>query len=349
MLPKIIINKTFSKITKIQHIEPDGILWGTSGRSIFKKEKNGDWAKFSKFPFTFPKDVFIFSRLAARVLRLNKSNIYVNSAKKVLGIQGSKVYALEPNNPAKFLFQIQGDSVLHGSFSEDLEGWTYFGEYFSNSERKSVTIWRVSPDLNHWEIAQQFPAGQIRHIHGIFQDPFDPKALWVATGDFKNECFLFKTKDRFETVEKFGDGTQQWRAVKLFFTEKYISWITDSNLSQNHACRMRRDTGKIEIGQKIDAPGWYGTQTKEGNFISFTTVEPGAGVFTNNSSIYLSKDAYDWEQVHSFKKDIWKPMKLFKYGVIFCPSGKMSENAIYLSGEGLIGLDGKSIVISLNK
>ena len=125
--------------------------------------------------------------------------------------------------------------------------------------------------------------------------------------------------------------------------------LGDSNISQNHACRMPRDTGQIEVGQKINAPGWYGTQTKEGDFISFTTVEPGPGIFTNNSSILFSKDAYHWEPIHSFKKDIWKPMKVFKYGVIFCPSGKMSSKEIYLSGEGLIGLDGKSIQIVLQK
>jgi hypothetical protein len=34
---------------------------------------------------------------------------------------------------------------------------------------------------------------------------------------------------------------------------------------------------------------------------------------------------------------------LFKYGVIACPSGEMSIHELYLSGEGLVGLDGRSL------
>ncbi len=347
MMPKISILKNFPNISKIQHVEEDGCVWGSSGRNIYKKEKGEDWVYYSQFPFNFPKDLFIFSRLASRALRLNKSNIFVNSSKKVIGIQGAKVYDLSMGKPANILFEIQGDSVLHGSFTEDDEGWTYFGEYFRNPERGPVKVWRISPDLSEWEIAFQFPAASIRHIHGVFKDPFDTDALWLAVGDFEDECYLYKTTDRFKTVERYGDGTQIWRAVKLFFTEKFISWITDSNISQNYACRMERETGELERGQKIEAPGWYGTQSIEGDFLTFTTVEPGDGVFTNSSSILYSQDAFHWEKIHSFKKDIWRPMKVFKYGVVFCPSGKMQSDEIYLSGEALTGFDGKSIQIKV--
>ena len=348
MSPKIQILETFPNISKIQHVEDDGCVWGTSGRKVFRNE-GGKWTLFSKFPFNFPKDLFIFSRLATRALRLNKTNIFVNSNKKVIGIQGAKVYELKIGNPAKFLFEIQGDSVLHGSFAEDEAGWTYFGEYFRNPARGEVRGWRLSPDLSGWEIAYQFPEKSIRHVHGVFQDPFDKSALWLAVGDFKDECYIYKTNDRFGTLERYGDGSQIWRAVKLFFTEKTISWITDSNIGRNYACRMDRDSGELEKGQEIDAPGWYGTQTMEGDFFTFTTVEPGDGVLTDHSSILYSKDAFHWDKIHSFKKDPWRPMKIFKYGVIFCPSGMMSSESLYLSGEALTRFDGKSMRIELNK
>jgi hypothetical protein len=35
-------------------------------------------------------------------------------------------------------------------------------------------------------------------------------------------------------------------------------------------------------------------------------------------------------------------MKLFKNGVLICPSGPMTSQDVYLSGEGLRGLDGQS-------
>ena len=77
--------------------------------------------------------------------------------------------------------------------------------------------------------------------------------------------------------------------------------------------------------------------------LAFTTIERGPAIRSDESSILVSTDAFHWEKVFAFKKDFWKPVQVFKYGVISCPSGVMSVNGLYLSGEGLIGLDGVSI------
>jgi hypothetical protein len=184
-------------------------------------------------------------------------------------------------------------------------------------------------------------------VHGIYRDPFDPDALWATTGDFENECYFYRTDNRFKTTQRLGDGSQMWRAVRLFFTPEYICWLTDSNLVQNYACRIRRSDGEIEIGQKIDASAWYGAMTKKGHHIAFTTIEPGPGILTNKSSILVSSDGFNWKPLHQFKKDFWRPMKVFKYGVISCPTGEMSTREFYLSGEGLVGLDGTSMKVEL--
>jgi hypothetical protein len=111
---------------------------------------------------------------------------------------------------------IQGDSVLHGGICEDQEGWTYFGEYFMNPARGEVHIFRLDPALKTWEIAHTFQAGEVRHVHGIYRDPYDTQALWITSGDAMGECYLYRTRDRFTTVERIGEGTQLWRAVRLF-------------------------------------------------------------------------------------------------------------------------------------
>jgi hypothetical protein len=226
------------------------------------------------------------------------------------------------------LFPIQGDSVLHRSFSEDAQGNIYFGEYFMNPERRPVRIWRVAPDLKSWEVACELPG--VRHVHGIHADPFDPGVFWATVGDFAGECFLVRTQDGFQSTQRFGDGSQIWRAVNLFFTKESVNWLTDSNLELNHACRMKRVDGTLEVGQDIDCSAWYGCTTREGLHVAFTTVEQGPGILSNQSSVLLSRDAFHWEKVAGFKKDFWRPVKVFKYGVISCP-------------EGLVGLDGCSI------
>lgn len=331
--------ETFPKATIIHHIDGDGGIWASNGRSIIFRNK-GDWKKIASFPFSYPRDLFAFSRPTARAMRSDKCNIFINRTGRILGIRAGWVYVINEGSVSP-LFPIQGDCVLHGSITEDQEGNIYFGEYFMNPERRPVRIWRVSADLKRWEVAHEFNA--IRHIHGVYCDPYNDHDFWVTVGDFEGECHILRTSDNFISFSKYGDGSQVWRAVQLFFTRDHVNWLTDSNLEPNHACRMSRKTGVLEIGQALDASAWYGCSTREGVHMAFTTIERGPAIKSNESSVLVSLDAFRWEKVFAFKKDFWKPVQVFKYGVISCPSGQMSVNDLYLSGEGLIGLDGLSI------
>jgi hypothetical protein len=329
-------------ITILHHLHPDGTLWGTAGRAILKRPPGRDWQKVGQFPFIPQRDLLAVARPLARALRADKANIYVNRLGHTLGIRSSTVYAvteraLEP------IFSIQGDSVLHGGLCEDGNGAIYFGEYFMNPSRHPVRIWRVASDLSTGEVAYTFSAGQIRHVHGIYPDPYDSGVMWVTSGDYQGENYLWRTHDGFSSLERFGDGEQIWRAVRLFFTPDYICWLTDSQLETNHACRMSRRDGQLEIGQPLQAPAWYGATTDDGWHLAFTTVEPGPAVTRGDSAVLASRNAFKWHEIAAWGKDAWRPMKVFKYGVISCPSGRMSSNTFYLSGEGLRGLDGASL------
>ena len=72
-----------------------------------------------------------------------------------------------------------------------------------------------------------------------------------------------------------------------------------------------------------------------------TTVEPGPGIKSDHASIYLSRDAFHWHESARFRKDIYRPLKLFKYGVISFPSGTQPAGKLVFSGEGLCGIDGR--------
>lgn len=333
------ITEMIPKATIIHHIDSDGGVWASTGRRIiFRKED--DWQTIGSFPFSYPRDLFSFSRPTARAMRSDKCNLFVNRIGRTLGIRAGWVYAIEETKVSP-LFTIQGDCTLHGSITEDTEGNIFFGEYFMNPSRRPVRIWRISADLARWEVAHEFSA--VRHVHGIYSDPHNDHDFWITVGDFAGECHIFRTSDNFKSFSIFGDGSQIWRAVQLFFTEDHVNWLTDSNLEPNYACRMARKTGELETGQTLDASTWYGCSTREGVHLAFTTIERGPAIRSDESSILISNDAFHWEKVFSFKKDFWKPVQVFKYGVISCPSGQMSVNNLYLSGEGLTGLDGVSI------
>jgi hypothetical protein len=333
-------------LTIAQHVCPDGTLWATSGRNIVKGNETLGYRKIAVFPPRFPRDFFGWPRLAQRAARADKCNIYSNALGRTLGIRAGGVYRIEDGATHRLL-EIQGDSVLHGGICEDSDGNFYFGEYFMNPERLPVRIWRADPEIRAVSVAYEFPAKSIRHVHGVYRDRFDPEALWVTVGDFASECYILQTKDRFKTLRKFGDGTQMWRAVALYFTESHVCWLTDSNLEQNYACRMLRATGELEVGQQIDCPGWYGATTKDGMSIGFTTVEVGPGVKRDESSVLVAEDAFHWREAMTFKKDPYRPIHLFKYGVVSCPSGEMSNDRVWISGEGLVGLDGSSMRLEI--
>jgi len=341
------IIRRFPNLTIIHQVEKGEAIWASKGRSIYHKH-NDRWRKFARFPFSFPRDIFGFFRSTARIMRSDKCNIYQNSRGKVIGIRDGCVYSIANNGKLRFLFKIHGDCILNNSICEDDEGWCYFGEYFMNPKRIPVNIFKVSPDIETWKKAYTFPKNQIRHVHGVYRDPFEKETFWATVGDYQNECYLLKSRDRFKTFEQFGDGNQNWRAVNLFFTEDYICWISDSNLQQNYAYRMSRHTGKLEKGQKIENSGWYGCTSQEGIHFAFTTVESGSAITSNFSQVLISNDAFLWKEIHKFKKDIWRPMKLFKYGVIIPPSGMQRLDNFYLSGEGLVGFDGISILAKIS-
>ncbi|MBW2135813.1 MAG: hypothetical protein JRG72_11415 [Deltaproteobacteria bacterium] len=339
--------KKFPNLTAIHHIEPNNTVWATFKRSILRGDGN-IWSEVAKFPRCYPRDLFGFSRPTARVMRSDKCNIYVNSSGYILGIRGGTVYEIDLANGLRRLFDIQGDCVLHGGISEDALGWSYIGEYFMNPDRRPVRIWRVSPNLEIFEVAFEFPAKSIRHVHGIYRDPFVPENLWVTVGDLNGECFLGRTSDRFRSLIFFGDGLQSWRAVKLFFTASHVCWLTDSEVTPNRACKMERVSGRMQYGQAIDCSTWYGTTTKEGLHVAFTTVESGPAIKRNESCILVSEDGFSWEEIYSFKKDFYRPIRLFKAGIIFSPSGTITQDNFYISGEGLIGLDGCSLLLKIS-
>jgi hypothetical protein len=277
----------------------------------------------------------------------DQCKIYVNSKGFVLGLRGGWAYAIQARRQPRRLFPIKGDCVLHNGICEDSEGGMYFGEYFMNPRREPVSLWRIFPDLSSWQLVYEFSPSSIRHIHAVCCDPYDPETFWVTVGDTNGECFIVSTRDRFNSLTFYGDGTQTWRAVSLFFTEHHICWLTDSETEQNYACRMDRVSGKLEIGQPMDCSTWYGATTVEGLHIALTTVEDGASIKSKFSSIMVSKDAFVWHQVYKFKKGFFRPNNIFKPGVIYIPTGKISAQKLYLSGQALLGFDGISMALRI--
>jgi hypothetical protein len=343
-----IIKKDKSAVIVHQH-DARGI-WATSDRKILYRsinESSSKWIQIGKFPLSFPTDLFLFCRLARRLSRADKSNIFVSSSGNVLCVRAGKVYKLV-SGKLEEMFSIHGDCFLQNSAAEHLSGNIYFGEYFRNSKRETVRIWCVNNVLSFYHVAYTFPEHSIKHVHGIYADSYVRGRLWITTGDGMNECHLYYTDDEFKTVSKIGDGSQLWRAVGLLFTEETVLWPTDSDIEQNYLIEMNRRTYAIRKVREFDASGWYSTRTEDGVYIIGLTVEKGDGIKTDSAQVMVSTNTRDWDILFSFKKDKW-PMPLFKFGVVSFPYGQYSSKSFWLSGEALDGLDGCSVLCSLER
>ncbi len=175
-------------------------------------------------------------RLAQRLFRfffynvipLANGEIFVTFDKTVGVFRGSKYVTLDgPVRPCR---------VLRSGCAVDSKGDVYFGEYLANDERGEMRVYRYRPGSDSVEVAHTFPAGSIKHIHGLYFDKY-ADAVWCLTGDKPTECQMLRTTDGLATVETVGSGDETWRAVSILFTEKHFYYGTDAEYRDNEIFR----------------------------------------------------------------------------------------------------------------
>ena len=277
-------------------------------------------------------------RLWRRSLRLDGSNAVLNARRDgiVLLYQGCMhFYDLERRSLRRTGALRQCGNVLHRGIAVTPRG-IYLGEYGRNPQRRPVPIYRSSDDGRSWDVAYEFPAGSIRHVHGVYADPYSDR-LWIPTGDRAGECWLVSADYDFTDVVRHGDGSQAWRAVTLFFEPDRIVWAMDSEGETPHLQVFDRSTGALARGRAFPGPVWYGKRLADGRALLQTTVEIGAGVRRAQACVFTSSDLDHWREVACFDKDRW-PMRWCRFGVVGFADGHQTAEDFVLFGEALQGV-----------
>ncbi len=227
----------------------------------------------------------------------------------------------------------------------EFEDKIYFGEYFQNVNKEPVHIYCSGDDGKTWYVEYTFNAGEVHHIHGIFNDSFT-RSLWVVTGDGNNECVIANTSDNFKSLNIIFRGSQEYRTCNLFFYKDFICFATDTELEQNYIKVFDRKTLGITILKEIQGTAIKGGQVGNISFLS-TTVEPSNINKDTYSHLWISSDGKDWREIYSAKKDFLP--HLFQFGSIEFPEFYVNEplKHLWFSGRALSKIDGKSIVIDL--
>ena len=241
------------------------------------------------------------------------------------------------------LGRIKGSRPLYPCIHENQ---LYYGEYGRNSERKPVSIHRCHLDTGVWSKAHEFH--DIRHIHGIFSDPYTGR-LWITTGDLDNECRIMYSEDDLGSCKVCFAGAQKYRTIYLHFTEHSIIFGTDAPDEKNHAYEYSRDPIQVVGKTPVGGPVFYGAANPEMQILT-TAVEPSKINEQNYAELWVKKVDKPWIKLLKIKKDRW-PKKLL-YGQILLPSGAGCEGILVFTPvaseykEKVIILDTKSLRLS---
>lgn len=229
--------------------------------------------------------------------------------------------------------------VLRGAAALHDDGCVYFGEYLGNPGRGPVRVYRYAPGEGAVDVVHEFPAGHVRHIHGIYHDPHTSR-LWCLTGDFGDECRILYTEDGFHSVHTLGAGDESWRCVSLLFTATHLYYATDAEFDRNRVYCVDRATSKREQLGELDGPTYYTTSCGEDLFFA-VTAELCPSQVGRTAALWRWGGDARLERLAVFAKDRL-PVSLFLPGTLHFPRGPGLAQELFFHGVGLQGADNRT-------
>ena len=233
--------------------------------------------------------------------------------------------------------------VLRSACAVDADGNVFFGEYLMNNERGEMRVYKYERGSTGVKVVHTFPAGSVRHIHGIYFDLFSG-SLYCLTGDVEGECKILRTSDGFQTLETVGEGGESWRAVSILFTQDSFYYGTDGEVRANNIFKVNRDDlSRTDVGE-VSGTVFYSKQVGEDLF--FTTTAENAPSQKENVAALWHVDQNDkCTEIAKFKKDLWHPT-LFQFGTIHFPYMNKFDDTLYFH---LVGVDGDNRTFKIQK
>jgi len=274
-----------------------------------------------------------------RLLRALVYNVVALGKDTLLVTYGRGVWIFRAGRGTALEGLLRPCRVLRGGVAVDTSGRAHFGEYLTNRARTAMRVYRLEPGAKRAEVAHEFPAGAVRHVHGVYRDPFDG-ALWCLTGDFGAECRMLTTRDGFRTLDVVGAGDESWRCVSLLFTATHVYYATDAEFARNRVYRVDRRSGRREELGELDGPTYY-TYAWGNDLFFAVTAELCPSQQGRSASLWHLDSTGKLQRLASFEKDRL-PVGLFLPGTLHFPSGPGRAGEFYFHAVGLRGADGRT-------
>lgn len=339
-----------------------GILLAKRAK-IFKSDLElADVDYLCKFPQTFKEKMLSLFRISSRIFRLdvrfalNVDNLYI------LMVCGDKIWRLDLiTHHVSLDFVIPNSrTALYLSIIRCVNGGAgkiVFGDYFNNPDKRPARIWATDiSETSSWEVAHEFQAGEINHIHNVISSDIDNKC-YILTGDFGDGAAIWEADVKFEAVSPLVIGSQKYRACWAIVENEGLAYATDTQLEFNSFCNLKNR--QVISSELIEGSSIYFGRNSGGYYFS-TTVEPdepsgnfvrdvfsyklGKGILSSRSKIYsVGKDGKIQEEFIA-RKD-FLPTRLAQFGSFTFPSGVFGGGNIIVFGVALARYDGCCLLL----
>lgn len=284
-------------------------------------------------------------RIFERVGRLGIHDLRVLEDGALVGIvRGHIVHRQSAGGPFRPVYRLPRGSrplrlCLHSA------GMLYFGEYFSNPRREPVRVFG-SPDGRQWEPVHTFPAGGIRHVHGVVYDRFRD-GLWVLTGDEDEESGLWFTGDGFDTLELVVGGTQRARAVSVIPTEQGLIVPTDSPRIENAIQLLELPEARLTSICPLPGSAFHALESA-GLYLVSTVAEPSPVNDETGATLFASLEGESWQRVDRVPPDVLCRIlpfakKILRYPEIALTPGDNETPFVFGFGRSVQGADGRLV------
>jgi hypothetical protein len=343
----------------------DGSVVVSKFNKIYKASGN-ELEVICSLPIPWVLKILAYSKIIYRALRLG-----VRASVEYKGsyyfVFNSRIYRYDTYNGSLSVdFVFQGSRgplsflVLDGF--PDFDDGLCFGEYLGNHKKNPVSVYFRK---DKWVNVHTFNEGELNHIHSMVSDPYR-NLVWLLAGDFGNSAAIYAFSNNFNGISRVVSGSQKYRACVAFPVPEGLLYATDTQIQKNSIRMLKKQGGEWRSDHLYDlnGPCIYGSDIKD-YFVFSTSTEPGesaknrlhalldnkpgAGIVSNKSDIVcVSKKELSFFLVHSAKKDIL-PYRLFQFGAIIFPAGKINKNVIYAYQVGSISNDLNTVVINIGR
>lgn len=331
------------------HYCSDQLIIGNSGPRLLTSTNGTEWETLTSIrpvgsTGTRLRYGLPWGRLGQRLFRSGVRHVLQTEA-TTLAVLGRRFYRMDrggtPSTPTPGAPCI-GSNPLCAPVAIELDrgasGTTramFYGEYRPNPERSPVHVWRSDDEGMTFSPAWRFD--NVRHVHGVFTDPFESGVLWVTTGDDDHESAIYRTDDQFATLEPVVAGSQQTRAVDLIFTADAVYFGSDTPREQNWWHRLDRTTGRVERQIPVRGSVFWATTTPDGWRIFSTVVEKSEVNTYRYSELIVAPPGHDeWRTILRLRKDPFHD-KFFDHGQIRLPAGPGRAGEIWITPYAVAG------------